>query len=444
MNDFAIRRKKRDPIDKISRREFFESGFKLTGLAALGGPWLKRPSPSRVEEQAREVLPPDSSPEDLPGRFFGAQTHFGQHRPGADELLDLVREAGLGWIRDEVYWSEVEKEKGVFRFPPAYDHYLGVAQARGLQVLLILDFGNAAYTGSEKGAPATEAERAAFARYCREVVKRYKPLGVRTYEIWNEPNASTFWRPQPHPGDYARLLEVAYNSCKEADPGATVLGCSTAGTDLEFIGRVLDAGGGRFMDALSFHPYCQPLPPEKKLLTDISKLKGLAPGKPLWITEFGYSTHSGPAGVDEESQANYAVRAFLLARTSPAVERVFWYDFQNDGEDRDEAEFNFGLVRRDGTPKPAYRAAKTMASWVKNLPLADFQTIGNTYILKFGGAADQLTAAWRLGGTESVEIPCPNGLYQIIERDGESRNFEVTKSVLELSVSEKPRYVVRI
>jgi len=443
MNQFQDRREGRDPRGKICRRKFFENGFKLTGLATFGALWPKRPSPSRVGGQAREVPPPASTPEDRPGRFFGTQTHFGQHRAGADELLELVREAGIGWIRDEVYWSEVEKERGVFRFPPAYDHYLRAAQARGLQVLLILDFGNAAYTGSEKGAPATEAERAAFACYCREVVKRYEPLGVRTYEIWNEPNASTFWRPQPNPENYTRLLEVAYKSCKEADPASTVLGCSTSGADLDFIGRVLDAGGGRFMDALSFHPYCQPLPPEKKLLTDISKLKGIAPGKPLWITEFGYSTHSGPAGVDEEAQANYAVRAFLLARASPAVERVFWYDFQNDGEDRDEAEFNFGLVRRDRTPKPAYRAAKTTASLVKNLPLADFQTIGHTYILKFGGGSDLLIAAWRLGGTEPIEIRCPNGSYQIIERDGECRNFEVTKSVLEISVSEKPRYVAR-
>ena len=359
-----------------------------------------------------------------------------------DEILELIKDAGIGWIRDEVYWSEVEKEKGVFRFPPAYDHYLRAAQARGIQVLLILDFGNALYSGAEKGAPATEAERQAFARYCREVVKRCPPFGVRHYEIWNEPNASMFWRPQPNPEDYAKLLEAAYKSCKEADPGATVLGCSTSGTDLDFIGRVLAAGGGRFMDAVSFHPYCQPLPPEKKLLTDISKLKGLAPGKPLWITEFGYPTYAGAAGVDEETQANYLVRAFLLARTSPAIERVSWYDFQNDGEDRAEAELNFGLVRKNRAPKPAYGACKTMASLVRDLPPAELQIVGNTYLLRFGEGEDRLIAVWRLGGTESTEIPCANGRYRVIERDGESRTVEAKESCLEIAVSEKPKYIV--
>ena len=227
-----------------------------------------------------------------------------------------------------MYWSEIEKERGAFKFPPAYDLYLKAAEARGIQVLLILDFSNPLYMSLDKRAPVNDAERQAFARYCREVVTRCRPFGVRHYEVWNEPNASTFWWPRPDPEDYAKLLETAYGACKDADPRATVLGCSTAGVDLDFIGRVMRAGGARFVDGVSFHPYCQPNPPERRLLTDIAKVEKLAPDKPLWITEFGYPTDSGPAGVDEETQANYLVRAFLLARTKPAVQRFSWYDLQ--------------------------------------------------------------------------------------------------------------------
>jgi hypothetical protein len=398
----------------------------LAGLAGLGGLRLKGPTDSRAGR----------------GGFFGVQTHFGQYRAGVDELLDLIKGAGAGWIRDEVYWSEIEKKKGVFDFPQFYDHYLKAARARGIQVLLILDFGNALYSGVQKGGPATEAERKAFARYCGEVVNRYGALGVRHFEIWNEPNASMFWKPQPNPGDYARLLEAAYTACKAVDPGSTVLGCSTSGTDLDFINGVLAAGGGRFMDAVSFHPYCQPLPPEQKLLDDIARLKTLVPEKSLWITEIGYPTHTGAAGVHEETQANYLVRTFLLARSSPAVERVSWYDFQNDGEDPADAESNFGLVRMDKTPKPSYRAIKTMASLVGNLSPAKLRNTGDTYLLTFEGEKDRLTAVWRTGGTESIKVPCSNGSYRIIERDGESRAVEVRELFLEISASEKPRYIV--
>ncbi len=331
----------------------------------------------------------------------------------------------------------------MFSFPPQYDRYLKAAQARGIRVLLILDFGNTLYSGGEKDAPATDSERQAFAGYCREVVGHCRPFGVNHYEVWNEPNSSTFWRREPNPEDYAKLLEAAYKTCKAADPGSTVIGCSTSGADLDFIGRVFAAGGGRFMDAVSFHPYCQPVAPELVLLKDIAKVKNAAPGKPLWITEFGYPSHRGHTGVDEDLQANYLVRAFLLARTFPAVERLFWYDFQNDGEDRDEAEFNFGLVRMDRTPKPAYAACKTMVSLVRDLPLAEIQVIGKTYFLRFDHGKEPLIAAWKLGGSDTTEIPCSKGVYRIIERDGESRTVEAKGELLEVAVSEKPRYIVR-
>ena len=444
-------------MSAIPRRGFLERSLRFAGLAGFGGACLSDfASLSSIDDangrRARAAGTPvgdtpsypPRDPDPHPGidRFFGVQTHFGQFRPGADDILDLIQGAGAGWIRDEVYWSEIEKEKGAFRFPAAYDLYLRAARARGIRVLLILDFSNPLYTGSDKRAPATDAERQLFARYCREVVACCMPLGVRHYEIWNEPNASTFWRPQPNPEDYAKLLEPAYRACKETDPEATVLGCSTAGTDLDFIGRVMRAGGARFMDGVSFHPYCQPNPPERRLLTDIAKVEKLAPGKPLWITEFGYPTHSGPAGVDEETQANYLVRAFLLAKSSPAVERVCWYDFQNDGADGEEAEFNFGLIRSDRAPKPAYPAYKTMASLVGDLPSAELQVDGGTYVARFEAAEAPLLAVWRLGGAESAEIPYPKGQCRIIERDGQSRTFEVKGSSLEITVSEKPRYIV--
>jgi hypothetical protein len=358
-----------------------------------------------------------------------------------EDLLDLVEEAGISWIRDEVYWSQVEKRKDVFDFPPDYDNYLA-ARDRGIHVLLILDFGNPLYSAAEKTGPASEAEREAFARYCAQVVRRYGPYGVRHFEIWNEPNASTFWKPQPNPENYARLLETAYRSCKDVDPDAVVLGCSTSGTDIEFIRRVLAAGGGRFMDAVSFHPYCQPSAPEERLLCDISRLKALVPDKPLWITEFGYPSYSGASGVNEEVQANYLVRALLLASSSPAVEHVFWYDLQNDGEDSAEGEFNFGLVRMDGTPKPAYRALATMTSLVRDFPPAKLRSIGDTHILTFEGQESPLAAVWRSGGTDVLGLPCANGLYRVVGRDGESSSSEVYEEVLQLTVSEKPVYIL--
>ncbi len=57
--------------------------------------------------------------------------------------------------------------------------------------------------------------------------------------------------------------------------------------------------------------------------------------KPIWATEFGWSTHENAAGhrartsfgVTPEQQGTYAVQALQLwAKRFPYVKRVFWYN----------------------------------------------------------------------------------------------------------------------
>jgi hypothetical protein len=433
-------RREQGRVNRISRREFFKKTIKSAALSAIGFPVFRDIVSLRTKEESYVV-----QQRNLPGarsNFFGVQTHFGQYRPDVNRVLDLIEHAGITWIRDEVYWAEVEKKKGVFNFPSRYDSYLDEAQARGLQVLLILDFGNPLYLPQEKSGPATEEQREAFARYCREVIKRYRTRGVRHYEIWNEPNASTFWQPRPDADDYLKLLEKAYEASKEADPGCAVIGCSTSGMDADFIERVFSSGGGKFMDAVSVHPYCSPVPPEQHLLDDIEKLRNIVGEKPIWITKFGYPTHTGASGVTEEQQANYLTRTFLLARSSPTIQRVFWYDFQNDGTDPAEPEFNFGLIRKDKSPKPAYKACQTLASLVRDFPLEEYGKKNAAYVYKLEKGKDWVIAAWKMGPPESTNIPVRGRRFRIIERDGEAKAIEAQEPFLKLTVSENIRYIV--
>jgi hypothetical protein len=64
---------------------------------------------------------------------------------------------------------------------------------------------------------------------------------------------------------------------------------------------------------------------------------------------------------DEAAQAQYVVRMMLLDFES-GVPLSIWYDWRDDGDDAAEPENRFGLVRRDLSPKPAYRALKTLLS----------------------------------------------------------------------------------
>jgi len=61
---------------------------------------------------------------------------------------------------------------------------------------------------------------------------------------------------------------------------------------------------------------------------------------------------------------SYLARLFLLARTSPSFQGLWWYDFQDDGWDAEDNEDNFGLVRPDLTPKPAFGVLAGLADLV--------------------------------------------------------------------------------
>ena len=47
---------------------------------------------------------------------LGVDTHFSQNwDPTA--IMPLIAQSGFGWIKDEIFWSEFEKSKGVYEVP---------------------------------------------------------------------------------------------------------------------------------------------------------------------------------------------------------------------------------------------------------------------------------------------------------------------------------------
>ncbi|HEV2124422.1 MAG TPA: hypothetical protein VGW38_16840, partial [Chloroflexota bacterium] len=89
--------------------------------------------------------------------------------------------------------------------------------------------------------------------------------------------------------------------------------------------------------------------------------------KRIWVTEFGWSTNNLAKGYEygkdntDADQANYLVRAFQLAREWGWVDGMFVWNlnFQQVVPATDE-KFPFGIVRPDGSPRPAYISLKFM------------------------------------------------------------------------------------
>ncbi len=63
-----------------------------------------------------------------------------------------------------------------------------------------------------------------YADFVDFVVRRYSPLGVTHYEIWNEPDHTRFWPSGVNAADYTSMLRPGHAAVKAANnPAATVL-----------------------------------------------------------------------------------------------------------------------------------------------------------------------------------------------------------------------------
>jgi len=191
---------------------------------------------------------------------------------------------------------------------------------------------------------------------------------IQSWEVWNEPNTSFFWRPAVSVKAYINLLQKTYRAVKSANPKATVIlgGLSPGANDgvkdsvpaADFLNMVYQNGAGASFDAVAYHAYGEG-PLENWLADALVELRSVmhANGddrKPIWITEMGCYTH-GPGSVSETWQAEYLTESRTFLAGIPYVERVYWYTLQ-DANSSAAPEMNYGLFRADGTPKLAVHA----------------------------------------------------------------------------------------
>jgi len=308
-----------------------------------------------------------------PRFVVGACTHFGQGKGVLAANLSLIKQAGIGAIRDDMSWGAIEREKGQYAMPVAWDEFVNRAVAEGIQPLLIFAYGNRFYDNRDK--PTSDEAIEAYARYAEFVARHFKGK-VRMYEVWNEWDIKIGGTTPGTADAYAKLLKAVYPRIKKIDPEITVLGgCPTSGgirkgwLDQMLANEVIGS-----LDAVSIHTYNfseagRGRTPEAwaefvaKAADAVHKQPG-GQSVPIYVTEMGWPTHTGKGGSTPEQSAAYLARMMLLGRTMPYLKGVWWYDFQDDGWRADDKENNFGLVRPDLTPKPSYDAMASISGLV--------------------------------------------------------------------------------
>jgi hypothetical protein len=248
--------------------------------------------------------------------------------------------------------------------------------------------GGSAVEEQERCAPR---DVAAFAAFTDAAAQRYRDF-INTWEIWNEPNTGA-WSSVAAVASYADLLKATSAAIRQQQPGAVVLVGGTAPTETvdgegvspeDFLTQLYRSGAASSFDGVAVHPYSFPaLPGEPENWSGWSQMlrtrevmasAGDA-GKGVYITEMGAPTggpgttatssergyESAPDHVDEALQAHTVQATFAAIRSLPWVRALYWYGLVDLPAQGDSNEGHFGLLRPDGSRKPAYDA------WVREV-----------------------------------------------------------------------------
>ncbi len=185
---------------------------------------------------------------------------------------------------------------------------------------------------------------------------------IEAVKFWNEPNNLSHWdfNSDPEWRDFTAMTRFASETVRALRPELTQVLGGISPIDPVFMGLLRGYGLLERLDAVAIHGF--PLDwnhwkidewPDK--VAEIETVAQL----PVWITEVGVSTF----GADE-------VQVFGLRRTArlllDRVERVYWYSLldlpaaweattrhkESEGSSY-YRHFYMGLLREDGTPKPA-------------------------------------------------------------------------------------------
>lgn len=342
---------------------------------------------------------------------YGAQAFLWWRSEIADRDLDLMREAGFGWVKQTFAWETIEGAGGGVYDWSVADRVVTHVNDKGLKLLARMSI-DPDKTDFWAGAPP--ANSAAFAQYVGAVAARYncspQAVGcIQAFQIWNEPNLAREWGgARPNPAEYAQFLGAAYRAIKAVHPNAIVISAGMAPTgddsavampDDKFYDLMYQAMGGNsdgYFDMLGVHGAGFAAPPEldpAEAAADKAKYGGARffafrhvediraimerygdTDKKIVLLEFGwtydrvnpsYKWHGADAGIDEFVQADYLKRAYQYASTNwqPWIGLMNLLtmpnlDWLNDGNPQDEEQYWWAIM--DPSPidqkywRPAY------------------------------------------------------------------------------------------
>jgi hypothetical protein len=329
-----------------------------------------------------------------PSEFFGvvqgAQIH-------ANDARKMAR-TGVASMRIFIPWSAVQPSRRTFDWGPT-DARVGQLAARGVRTLPFL-YATPSWLASQARTPPLRGKKKkAWERFLKNAVRRYGPGGVywkggpaslfhqqcgcsrkpkpiTAWQVWNEPNFTNYWKPKPSPRGYARLVKISHRAIASVNKHAKVILAGLVGYANQrawsFLNRMYRVRGlKRAFDATAIHPYARNI---RQLRLEIRKFHSVQKRNhdartPVWLTEHGWG--SGPHKLSELNKGlngqkrllKRSFRVILHNRKRWHVGRLFWFSWRDGGAFQSGCNFcrSAGLLKRDGSPKPAWHAYRRFA-----------------------------------------------------------------------------------
>jgi hypothetical protein len=286
-----------------------------------------------------------------------------------------------------------------YHWPTFADYSVQQAAQYGISLAVLVE-GTPSWANGGRSRAWAPTNPQDYADFMYALSKRYPSIHI--WEIWGEPSYGINFQPMPAhsrvgPKTYAKLLDLAYASLKQASPANLVVGGMTLNgggpvSTPDFI-RWLRVGKGKKarpprMDLWGHNPFEGRPPNIKKKpignfrgLNDVDTLyreiqaaygvKTKGKGKKaqaskklkvpkLWLSEWTVLSEASPNlfggfHVTPQQQAAYITAAYRMVKRLKYVKALGWYRLEDEA-DNGHAGAAWGLLTSNGARKPSFDA----------------------------------------------------------------------------------------
>ncbi|MCP4644395.1 MAG: hypothetical protein GY851_28385 [bacterium] len=321
-----------------------------------------------VDWTTAAVLAPfaEPVPQDSPICIDGALSWYDQigKIDGAEfdrvrrDQVSLATLAGANWIRDRIHWREVEIEQGTFVPHTKYDDMADIQFEAGLKVLQVFHIMPKWAVTVDEDTGTLDRDLRHVYRFCEAMAKRFEGR-VLAWEPWNEGNAHNFGA---FPIDaLCSLQKAAYLGFKTGDADLTVGWNPLGGINGEVLtDGILANETWPYYDTYNLHTYDWPHSYDRLW----EHARDAASGRPMWVTEADRGMKADPDSelgdyIHENAvlKAQYMAQAYALSQFAGSS-RHFHFILGDYMEGQRTVQF--GLLRKDMTPRPSYVALAAM------------------------------------------------------------------------------------